>query len=493
MKYSPEYHDEIKEIVFDPFFLIFWSQSQKFVYSQINKRGRTCISMDATGGLVSNDGMLPYTESGKKISLPHIFLYLICVKNENGKSIPVAQMLSAQQDTKKINYFLERFSEEFQCPDEVVVDDSAALLKSCANVFGRCINIDEYLGKCFNVLDIGDIQRLPKCFIRLDVAHFVKNLHKSKVFSDVGYQVKHFYLSIIGGILQTSSFDAIREIIRHMLIIANYPLEGTLCDGYVLPTAESRIFLQRFIRSHDIEFAIKEFRQADGEILKEEGAEVYEDLVENSNCQEWFANCCENILYDVNSIDASPVNLTSNSTINHYCCPTVNNFLRKLVLRLPLWSFVMKDHFKSTAPTGISGDVESRFNLIKNNVFKNFNLPTNIEIFVKRMLDEVKAVAKLNCLLLPTTDEEISSLKEDVQSDSVNVICENDKSDFHEIPNLKEDIQSDSTSTISGDDKSSFHGFSSSKEDVKFDIANTICENEKSEVIFPKSLFSLLV
>lgn len=94
MKYKPEFEGAIKEIGTDPFFVIFWTKSQQYVYSQLYKRGRLILSMDATGGIVSNYGLLAdLKECPNKITLPHIFLYLICAKNEAGKSVPVAQML----------------------------------------------------------------------------------------------------------------------------------------------------------------------------------------------------------------------------------------------------------------------------------------------------------------------------------------------------------------------------------------------------------------
>lgn len=58
MKYQPEYNNIIKEIGTDPFFILFWSPLQEFVYSQIAKRnGVLDISFDATRGVVSNFGV----------------------------------------------------------------------------------------------------------------------------------------------------------------------------------------------------------------------------------------------------------------------------------------------------------------------------------------------------------------------------------------------------------------------------------------------------
>lgn len=111
------------------FFLLFWTPAQKFFNQQL------------------------VAVLSKIVKLPHIFLYLICLKMQNGKSIPIAQFLSAQQVTVKIKYFLQRFVENFGQPDEVNLDEVAALQKACVNIFANCQDMKEYVNKCFNILN----------------------------------------------------------------------------------------------------------------------------------------------------------------------------------------------------------------------------------------------------------------------------------------------------------------------------------------------------
>lgn len=138
-----EYHDIIKEIGTDPLFIPFYTQAQRFVFNQNSKKGRTVISIDATGGLVSNRELV--ADLSKKVDLPHIFLYLICLKMQDEKSIPIAQCLSAQQDTRKIKNFVELFIEDFGYPHEVIMDEGTALQKACAISFNKCDDIAEYV------------------------------------------------------------------------------------------------------------------------------------------------------------------------------------------------------------------------------------------------------------------------------------------------------------------------------------------------------------
>lgn len=52
-------------------------------------------------------------------------------------------------------------------PKEVVIDSSRALLTAVVRCFTACKTVEEYADACRN-------QLLPRCYIRIDVAHFIK-------------------------------------------------------------------------------------------------------------------------------------------------------------------------------------------------------------------------------------------------------------------------------------------------------------------------------
>lgn len=419
LKYT-DYCDVIKEIGTDPFFVIFWTPLQKFLYSQISKRERCIISIDATGGLVSNIGLL--ADLTKKVQLPHIFLYLICIKNKEGASLPVAQCLSAQQDTTKIQYFLKRFIEEFGAPKEVNLDAGKALQKSCARVFAGCNDIAEYVKKCFSILNNGTQNNsFLRCFIRSDVSHFVFNLHKSTVFANVGVQVKHFYKCVIGTIMQTESYDEIKMIVQDMLILANYPIEGVLSDGSKAPTEESRIRLQRLIRTHQTNYMNTEIEQAEGEILlNDECADTKNDASCNVNSIEWYSRMVEEIKGNAKKIDFSPSNLSSNVSINNYQCSELNEFLQELLSTLPLWGCVMCKYFGSEIVRGNSCNVERLFGIIKSNIFSKYKLPVSAVVFVETLLKRINSMATLTKLTMNRKIIQAEADTVDFQEDNIN-------------------------------------------------------------------------
>lgn len=148
MKYLPEFENTIKFIATDPFVVIFWTKFQKLCYDKIYDSEHMSISIDATGGLMSTRALLNGLNlDASSYKLPHIFLYVIMAKTQTGRSAAVGQMISACQSARTIGYWLDCWLTEFRKPKEVVMDQSAALLKACITRFASC-SVHEYTGMC---------------------------------------------------------------------------------------------------------------------------------------------------------------------------------------------------------------------------------------------------------------------------------------------------------------------------------------------------------
>lgn len=373
LKYSAEYDDIIKEIATDPFCVIFWTKEQVHYYSQVAARGgNICISLDATGSLVTSASLLTDIRHllEREIQLPHVFLYLISVKCD-GKSTPCGQMLSAQQDSHRISYFFQRWLQCFKCPNEVVIDGSKALLKSCANSFASSVSAEAYIQTCFNLLN-GKNVTIPTSFI-LDVAHFIKKLHSNKTIRKTTSVAKQFYLSCIGVIMQCTRFDEARAIVQHMVRLANGSKDAE----------ESLDILTELIRTHETEF-IQRRETTDTE---ENASSDETDETDYSDNGTWF----DEILSRLKEPEPS-------EKIEPYFNPVLNAFFKKVFDRLPLWSAVMKASFKSSITLGTSNDTESRFNVIKNNVFSKQQLPIRPDSFIKTLVPYITSLAKLGSI-----------------------------------------------------------------------------------------------
>lgn len=157
-----------------------------------------CLSLDSTAGLISRASVLQDIQKDFDIlpEIPHIFLYLFSVKkldhySPEDTSIPVGQMLSATQDSTTISYFIDRWILEFGVPDEIACDDSAALQKSIVRSFTRFRSTADYIDCCFMILE-GKAVKIPECFLRLDVPHFMKSIGASKIFGNIDKRLKHY-------------------------------------------------------------------------------------------------------------------------------------------------------------------------------------------------------------------------------------------------------------------------------------------------------------
>lgn len=142
LKYLPEFEGAIKEIATDPLHVVFWTDYQELWYRRYAATERTCVSLDATGGIAISSNLLAGLDP---IKLPHIFLYLIVARQSTGVSVVVGQLLSANQHFAQISYFPQTWTSKFGTPKEAVMDDSAALLKSCVMSFASCQSVNEYL------------------------------------------------------------------------------------------------------------------------------------------------------------------------------------------------------------------------------------------------------------------------------------------------------------------------------------------------------------
>lgn len=254
--------------------------------------------------------------------------------------------------------------------------------------------------KPVQICEASGIDRPLKVFMRIDVAHFVHNLHKTETFQTVGAQAKHFYKCVIGTIMQISSYAEIKTIVKHLLILANYPIKGRLIDGTDLPTTESRKSLQRLIRTHDTSFLSCE----ESENKNENEGEVFLSEPQNKNIDAsnigWYLEMLKEIQLNAMLIDDSPSNLTSNVSINNYKCTDLNSYLEDLLSKLPLWSCVMCQYFHSPNVTANSCDVERQYSLIKSNIFHRYKLPVSAVVFIETLVKSINSVTTLTTIMM---------------------------------------------------------------------------------------------
>lgn len=386
------FKNTIHKISTVPFQLIFWTPFQVFVYKrlrQIQKYITICI--DATGSLIDNQSLLAALNIRHEVKhLPHIFLYLITVKTDDGKSIPIAQFLSADQHYVETKYFLEKFSNDFKRPNEIHTDRAPPLIKACVITNTSCTSTNDYIDKCFKFLT-KESNDLPEVLIRNDVAHVVKNFHKKKVFNGVPMRVKQFYLCVLGFILQCESFAVIQETFKHLLIVCSNECEGKMLNGKNLPTRESIDALQQIVSTHSGNFLLEKFEKNENQPEENfEESEIGSSEKQNNDESTWF----DKLIPKIDIKKFSIKEMSSKMRINAYFCEKMQKFLKDEFNKLPFWTSVMKNPFCSPHDKAVTSDIESHMKNIKHVIMGDINLPCRVDTFIEKYVQSVNGQAK---------------------------------------------------------------------------------------------------
>lgn len=109
-------------------------------------------------------------------------------------------------------------------PRVIIVDESAALLSSVAQVFASTKSMNAYLNECFDHLEN---EKDPlQCYIRLDRSHVIATILRNKKLKQVfGKQKsqKYFFLRVIGFLLQQNDWNLVKKIMQNTFWLALDP------------------------------------------------------------------------------------------------------------------------------------------------------------------------------------------------------------------------------------------------------------------------------
>jgi len=158
-------------------------------------------------------------------------------------------MVSADHKSMHIAYFLRKIiSKGNQTPRMVVCDFGWAILIAVAEVFAKCIDLQYYLQKCYNILH-GHHDSIPKCFIRLNVSHFICMIsrwnclkHKDKLL------VRKFYLRSVSQAYKMTSLEELGTLLEVILVVALSKYIGVNKNGEELPSESRLQYLNTIIK-----------------------------------------------------------------------------------------------------------------------------------------------------------------------------------------------------------------------------------------------------
>lgn len=152
-------------------------------------------------------------------------LFSLCISDEF--QVSVHSLLTEKQDASFIKYWLDEFVRMGgSVPNEFICDMSPALLSASVQSYGGKFGMSDYLNTLFRILTGGDDAK-PRCFIRIDIAHFIKDVAKCKHLKDVRLKHRDFFIRSVVLMIKMRSLSEIREHILAVMVVAMSQTEGT--------------------------------------------------------------------------------------------------------------------------------------------------------------------------------------------------------------------------------------------------------------------------
>jgi len=203
MKSESNFNNILKDMGSYPFFIHYHSPEQIQIYRNYCKTvDHPRIIIDATGSVVKKFMKFGLDKTRS------IFLYEVLVYDSNKcHSFTVTNMISESHTTLSIfNWLAKLIRCDIPSPKEFVSDQSLALLSAAVQCFTQFSSLKDYIQICSDLVTgivPSDSYWLPRCFIRTDVAHFIKLVCKWAPLKLLAKRVREIIIRSIGVILKS--------------------------------------------------------------------------------------------------------------------------------------------------------------------------------------------------------------------------------------------------------------------------------------------------
>lgn len=377
MSIMATYQNFVREFTLVPsFHLCYWCEQQMEYYkAYIEKIPRVTMTVDATGSFFRTlklpDGSL---------LTKRMFLYVAMVTSSTIKSTAICQLITDNHTTDSILSWLKRWHNEVRtAPHEIVTDDSSALIAANVQAFTTFQTVRDYLRQSFLVL-MSKSNDMPEVFLRLDTSHFVKNVYNLRCFDNVDLNIKMFYIRSILFIKECESFKIINAVLGHIIKICTFK--------YAFTSNETCKISMQYLKSLlvNTENPVEENDKKDLSDYY-----YYVTIPDDDDIIGWFDELVnkEKILEELKDKTEKP---------NDYYLPNLVSTLKRLMIKLPLWSNVMCPFYKSENKSPTSSAIESYFKTLKHLLFETrlhkYNVDEFIKIHYNFILGETRIAAK---------------------------------------------------------------------------------------------------
>lgn len=391
MKMENEYSNVIHGIGFDPFYVLYHCAEQIHIYrGYCNSTQIPKLVIDATGSVVKKFRKF----CGQKTQSLYLYEALVydSAKNVN---FTVTNMVTEKHNNLSIsNWLLNWISSDVKKPKETVCDNSLALLSAIVQSFTQFSSLQVYVRVCSDLLTqelSSNSHLIPWCFVRIDVAHFIKICTKWSPLKTVSRRVREIFLRVIGLLIKCKSLKEAHSLLHSLFVVLINETNGmamengqeTPCEKHtkILMEATSTGFVL-FEQQFDEILAAAESEDEANDFLEEE----YEGLNDDENPFQSWAN---------NIYTRSKILISEGSGINPLYLPSLVPFLIKIMKLLPLWSGIMIPIFGYGDDISSSAAVESSFKKLKTITFKHLSIPTDLEFFLENHIKSLKGASML--------------------------------------------------------------------------------------------------
>lgn len=111
-------------------------------------------------------------------------------------------------------------------PNQFTSDMSMAWLNAAVRSFAFSPSVAHYIDMMFDIAQGSNSRSVPPCYVRIDVAHLIKNVVTSDALKTARKKVRDFYIRCVGLLIQTDNIEGAKNLITRILTVANSSTEG---------------------------------------------------------------------------------------------------------------------------------------------------------------------------------------------------------------------------------------------------------------------------
>ncbi|XP_011312551.1 uncharacterized protein [Fopius arisanus] len=343
-----EMKNEIFTIRCDPFYINYSTELQQKIHRRIANKGNFSLKIDATSGI---------TRTFRRIDTHHtgpIHLFSAVTQTPSGQQIALGQMLTESQAATSIDEWLTEWlgTQKLPFPKEVVTDEGLGLLVGCIRAFTGYKTVNSYADALF---DISDTNRLPACYIRLDVAHFLKTY--VAMLKNSNKSLGKYYKGGIAKLIMARNKENAEIILRNLLIIAQSPTCGMTVEGFPSLCSHAKEKMEKIFTHHNFENLTFPSNRTETDAEVSTSPNARSKAVQPSLWKDWALEINGKILEQIECV--------AGTITNELYCPDFSKKLLSDIKWLPLWSCICRDEFGFGRVPASSAAVESSFNIIK--------------------------------------------------------------------------------------------------------------------------------